>query len=317
MKSSEHVSLSRRQVLQAAVAAGVGATLPLPLAAADAPSLITRAIPSSGERIPVMGIGTNAFRDSNYAELRAVLKRMHELGGRVIDTAAMYGESEGVIGRALAELGLARQMFLATKFNAPGIGNWRPEQISAEDSFERSVTRLKTGVVDLMMIHQLDSVEPLIETLLRYKRSGRVRYVGITTASPEEHPRLIQYLKVYPLDFVQVDYSLGNRAAASTVFPVAVARKIAVMVAVPLGGRRSSLMTDISNRQLPAWAADFDASSWSQFFLKYVVSHPTVTCAIPGSSKLQHLEDNQGAGRGRLPDAATRKKMEAFWDSGA
>ena len=317
MKMSPRVPLTRRQVLQAVVTTGVGATLSLPLAAADAPSLITRAIPSTGERLPVMGIGTNAFRDANFAELRAVLKRMHELGGRVIDTAALYGESEGVIGRALAELGLGKQMFLATKFNAPGIGNWRPEQISAEDSFERSVARLKSGVIDLMMIHQLDSVELIMDTLLKYKRSGRVRYVGITTASPEEHPRLIQYLKTYPLDFVQVDYSLGNRDAASSVFPVAVARKIAVMVAVPLGGRRSSLLTGVSSRQLPAWAADFDAASWSQFFLKYVVSHPAVTCAIPGSAKLPHLEDNQAAGRGRLPDAATRRKMEEFWDSGA
>jgi aryl-alcohol dehydrogenase-like predicted oxidoreductase len=317
MNSFSHKRLTRRNALQATAAVGVSATLLRPLAAAAPLPLITRAIPSTGEKIPVMGIGTNAFRDANFEELRAVVKRMHELGGTVIDTAAMYGQSEGVIGKALAELGLGTKMFLATKFNAPGMGMGPPaiEQLSAPASFERSMERLKR--IDLMMIHQLSSVEPLMSTLLDYKKAGRVRYIGITTAQPQGHAQLVEYMKKYPVDFVQVDYSLANREAASSVFPIAAERKIAIMVAVPLGGRRGSLFSEVTNRQLPAWAADFDASSWAQFFLKYVVSHPTVTCAIPGSTKVTHTEDNQAAGHGRLPTAAQRKRMEDFWDSKA
>jgi aryl-alcohol dehydrogenase-like predicted oxidoreductase len=314
--------LSRRSALQVAAAAGVAAALSRALEAATPLPLITKAIPATGEKLPVMGIGTNSFRNANYDQLRAVLKRMNELGGTVIDTAAMYGESEGVIGKALAELGLGSKMFLATKFNAPGMGMGPPragmppmEQISAPASFERSMERLKR--IDLMMIHQLSSVEPLMPTLLDYKKAGRVRYIGITTAQPQGHAQLVEYMKEYPVDFVQVDYSLANRDAASTVFPLAAERKIAVMVAVPLGGRHGSLISETANRQLPAWAADFDASSWSQLFLKYVVSHPTVTCAIPGSTKLTHTEDNQAAGHGRLPTAAQRRKMEEFWDGKA
>ena len=330
---------SRRTALQATASAGVAATLLRPLMAAAPLPLITKTIPSTGEKLPVMGIGTNSFRDANYDELRAVLKRMNAMGGTVIDTAAMYGESEGVIGKALAELGLGNKMFLATKFNAPGMGMGPPpgappggpvaggpggpprggfpplEQISAPASFERSMGRLKR--IDLLMIHQLSSVQPLMATLINYKRAGRVRYIGITTAQPQGHAQLVEYMKQYPVDFVQVDYSLANRDAARTVFPIAAERKIAVMVAVPLGGRRGSLISEAAGRPLPAWAADFDASSWSQFFLKYVVSHPAVTCAIPGSTKLSHTEDNQGAGHGRLPNAAQRKQMEEFWDSKA
>lgn len=150
--------------------------------------------------------------------------------------------------------------------------------------------------------------------LQRLKKAGKVRYIGITTVSQDQHPQLIQYMRRFPIDFIQVDYSLGNRAAAQTVFPVALERRIAVMVAVPLGGRGGSLLSETAGRELPSWAADIDVSSWSQFLLKYVISHPVVTCAIPGSSKLEHLEDNQKAGRGRIADAAMRKRMESFWD---
>ena len=164
------------------------------------------------------------------------------------------------------------------------------------------------------MAHFLDSVEPLMPLMLQLKKAAKTRYIGITTVNEQEHPRLIQYMRKYPIDFVQVDYSLGNREAASSVFPVAIERKIAVMIAVPLGGRRGSLLEQASGHELPPWAADIDVSSWSQLFLKFVISHPAVTCAIPGSSKVQHLEDNQIAGRGRVPDAAFRQRIEQYWD---
>jgi aryl-alcohol dehydrogenase-like predicted oxidoreductase len=324
--------ISRRTLIETGLLAGAGAALAPWAGAADQSNLplIKKKIPSTGEEIPVMGIGTNAFRGTNYEPLRDILKRMHELKGSVIDTAALYGDSEAVIGKALTELGIRKQMFIATKFNAEGVqmpgpppgaappAGPRPmDTVYGEASFERSLTALQTDRIDLMQAHFISSVEPLMPLLQKLKKDGKIRYIGITTISVEQHPQLIEYMRKYPIDFIQVDYSLGNREAAETVFPVAHERKIAVMIAVPLGGRRGSLMNQTAGRQLPSWAADIDVTSWSQFLLKYVISHPAVTCAIPGSSQLEHLEDNQMAGRGRIPDAAMRKRMEAFWDNKA
>jgi aryl-alcohol dehydrogenase-like predicted oxidoreductase len=316
---------SRRAVLEGGLLAGLGMLLPMGsrAAAADAGAaapqarlpVISKVIPSTGERIPVVGIGTNQFREDNYAELRAVLQRMHQLGGSIIDTAAGYGESEAVIGQALAQLGIRKRMFISTKFNAEGAAGHRGDNLYGQASFERSLQRLRTDRVDVMFAHQLASVDPLMPLLQQLKKAGKARYVGITTAQVREHPELIDKMRHYPMDFVQVDYSLGNRDAAATVFPLALQRKIAIMVDVPLGGRRRSLLQDVGDRPLPPWAADIDVTSWGQFFLKYVISHPAVTCAIPGTTKVEHLVDNQLAGRGRLPDAAMRKRMEEYWDS--
>ncbi len=319
MDMSSGALLSRRTLLEMGLLGGAGAALSRWAVAAEEPQLpvIQKPIPSTGELIPAMGIGTNAFRAANYAQLRDLLRRMHELGGSVIDTAAMYGDSEAVIGKALIELGIRKQMFIATKFNAEGAaGSWRSsDKVGGEASFERSLLRLQTEHIDLMQAHFIDSVEPLMPLLQRLKKSGKVRYIGITTVSPDQHPQLIEYMRRFPVDFIQIDYSLGNREAAQTVLPLALERRIAVMVAVPLGGRGGSLLSETAGRELPSWAADIDVSSWSQFLLKYVISHPAVTCAIPGSSKLEHLEDNQKAGRGRIADAAQRARMESFWDN--
>lgn len=327
MSGIRYAQWSRRAVLEGGLLAGLGTLLPRGSGAADANAdaaaqarlpVITRAIPSTGERIPVMGIGTNQFREDNYAELRAVLQRMHELGGTVIDTAAGYGESEAVIGHVLADLGIRKQMFIATKFNAEGAqGHQGPprDNVYGQASFDRSLQRLQTNRVDVMFAHHLPSVDPLMPLLQELKKAGKARYVGITTADVREHPELVDKMRQYPMDFVQVDYSLGNRDAAATVFPLALERKIAIMVDVPLGGRRRSLLQDVGDRPLPPWAAAIDVMSWGQFFLKYVISHPAVTCAIPGTTKVEHLIDNQLAGHGRLPDAAMRKKMEEYWDS--
>jgi aryl-alcohol dehydrogenase-like predicted oxidoreductase len=315
--------ISRRTMIETGLLVGAGAALASLATAAEQSNLpvIKRKIPSTGEEIPVMGIGTNAFRSANYAQLRDVLKRMQELNGSVIDTAAMYGDSEAVIGNALTELGIRKQMFIATKFNAENATRSGPpppmESAYGEASFERSLERLKTDRIDLMQAHFLSSVEPLMPLLQKLKKDGKIRYIGITTVSVQEHPQLIEYMRKYPIDFIQIDYSLENREAAETVFPVARERKIAVMVAVPLGGRRGSLLSQTVGRQLPSWAADIDVTSWSQFLLKYVVSHPTVTCAIPGSSQLEHLEENQMAGRGRIADATMHKRMEVLWDNKA
>jgi aryl-alcohol dehydrogenase-like predicted oxidoreductase len=298
---------SRRQVIEAGLLTALAAALPPALRAAEGKApLIMKSIPSSGQTIPVIGVGTNHFGRTPFEDVRSILKRMYELGGTVIDTAAGYGESEVQIGKALGELGLTQKMFIATKLSAPGAMG-----PGGTESFERSVQRLQK--VDLLFVHHIDSVESMMPLVTDLKRQGRVRYVGITSIRSGEYPQLLEYLRKYPMDFVQVNYSLGDRAVEAEILPLAAERKIAVMAAVPLGGGRNLLIKQVGDRKLPPWAADFGITSWGQFFLKYVVSHPAITCAIPGSSKLEHLEDNQAAGRGRLPDAATRTKMEQFW----
>jgi len=297
--------------------------------------LISKPIPSSGERLPVVGLGTIWFRDAQYESLRAEIARFSELGGTLLDTAAAYGESEGVIGRAVVELGLRKRLFLATKFDAggpmpmpqpgaaaaaaplpgPPEGIVRPARdgISGLESFERSLVRLKTDQIDLLQVHSLNGTATLLPQMLAWKQAGRIRYLGVTTSSVAQHGELIEVMRSYPLDFIQVDYSLANREAESAVFPEAVKRKVAVLANLPLG--RATLLAKAAQSTLPPWAAEIDVTSWSQFLLKYVVSHPAVTCAIPGSLKLEHLADNQGAARGRLPDAAMRLRMEALWES--
>lgn len=350
--TDESRSLSRREILQTGALAGLGTALPAAfstaMAASSSDALITRAIPSTGERVPVMGIGTNRFGMADYDEVKNVLKRMHEMGGRVIDTAAMYGRSEEVIGKALNELKLTDKMFVATKFNAagasfgpppggaggpppgapaggpPGGAGGQPrggmppmDNVNGIESFERSLQRLQMKKVDLLFAHFIGSVEPLMPTMQELKKTGRARYIGITSVQPSQHPQVMEYMRKYPIDFIQIDYSLGNRAAASDVFPLAQERKIAVMLAVPFGGGRNSLFDAVGTRELPKWASEFGATTWGEFFLKYAISHPAVTCAIPGSTKVKHLEENQRAGQGGLPDAAMRKRMEAFWDQQA
>ncbi len=300
---------SRRIFLRLSLLSGAAALLPLRAPAADDPgALIRKAIPSSGEKLPVVGLGTNQFGRIPYEDVRAILQRMHQLGGTVIDTAALYGDSEVQIGKALLELNLTNSMFIATKLNAPG---GRGDGVGGLASFERSLQRLHK--VDLLFIHFIDSVEAMMPVVTELKKQGRVRYIGITSIHSSEYPQLANFMRKYPIDFLQVDYSLGDRSAEAEILPLAQQRRIAVMAAVPLGGGRNLLLNQVGSRQLPSWAAPLGITTWSQFFLKYVFSHPAVTCAIPGSSKLEHLEDNQAAGHGRLPDSETRTKMEQLW----
>ncbi len=300
---------SRRELVQAGLATSLLASLPATVLGQAADNVVTRPIPSSGEPVPVIGVGTNQFGRTDYNAVKAVLERMHALGGRVIDTAAGYGGSEAAIGRALGELNLREEMFIATKFNAEG-----GRGIGGLPSFEQSLERLQVDRVDLMFIHNINSVEPLISTLIQLKESGRARYIGITTVSRQQHPQMMQYMREYPLDWIQIDYSLGNRAAETDVFPLAIERKIAVMLAVPFRAQGGSMFARVAGRELPDWARELGADSWAQVFLKYAVSHPAVTCAIPGTDDVEHADENTRAGRGRLPDAALRAEIERFWD---
>ena len=316
MTKRGNFNVSRREFIEAGVAASIGTLLTRPLPAAEPAALslplITKAIPSTAERIAAIGIGTDSFRDKLRDEIRAELKRMSELGGSVIDTAAAYGDSEALIGQALESLGTRDKMFIATKL--VGSESSGRSGMTGADSFARSLERLKTPRVDLLQVHNLNGVAVLIPLMQEWKKAGRIRYVGVTTSRVSQHAEIIDVMRNYPLDFIQVDYSIANREAAEAIFPLALERKLAVLANLPFG--RSSLFRQAADRELPSWAADIDVATWAQYFLKYVISHPAVTCAIPGSTKLSHLVDNQGAGRGRLPDAAMRRKMEEYWDRG-
>jgi diketogulonate reductase-like aldo/keto reductase len=306
-------NVSRRDFLEAGAIASIAHLLPGPLPAAEPAEssrpLITKSIPSSGERIPAIGIGTDSFRDSVRDEIRAELKRMTELGGTVIDTAASYGDSEALIGQALESLGTRERMFIATKLVGSSSSSSTP---AGAASFERSLERLKTSRVDLLQVHNLNGVAVLIPLMQEWKKAGKIRYIGVTTSSISQHAQIVDVMRNYPLDFIQVDYSIANRDAAEAILPLALERKLAVLANLPFG--HSSLLQQAAERELPRWAADIDVTSWGQYLLKYVISHPAVTCAIPGSTKVSHLVDNQAAGRGRLPDAAMRRKMEEYWD---
>jgi aryl-alcohol dehydrogenase-like predicted oxidoreductase len=275
---------------------------------------MTKAIPSTGERLAVVGVGTNNYSPTTpdeRAARREVLVGLTAAGASVIDTAPAYRQSEAVIGELLADIGNRGQAFLATKVSAPD-GNLQ----RGIDMIEESFRRLKTDVIDLLQIHSLNGADVLFPHLNQLKSKGRIRYIGITTSSSSQHDAMVELMKRQPLDFVQVDYSLGNRDSAETVLPVALEKRIGVLVNVPFGGRNSNrnLFSRVAGQELPGWAREIGARSWGQVFLKYVVSHPAVTAAIPGMTTIGHLEDNLDAIRGRMPDAQMRARIEKHWD---
>ncbi len=327
--------VSRRSLLQAGVVGAVAATLQHRLMAAATLPLISKPIPRSGERLPAIGLGTIWYRDADYPALKAVVAQLFARGGTVIDTAAAYGESEGVVGKALQELNLRRRCFLATKFDAghppvapptdaqlrgpgpggvegppPGILRPIPDGIGGTVSFERSLQRLRTDHLDLLQIHNISDAESLLPLMLEWKRAGKLRYVGVSAAAANPD-RLVAVLKAFPLDFVQLDYSLNNRAAESGALQACAEHGAAVLINLPLG--RNGLLRKAQDRPLPEWVQEIDVTSWAQFFLKWVIAQPAVTCAIPGTMNLAHLADDLRAGRGRLPTATERLRMEQDW----
>ena len=314
MKTSPAFHLSRRTAVCGALAMGANTLLSRPVVAAAGPALplITKTIPSSGEKLPAVGLGTDKFALTEREAIIAEIRQMQQLGGTVIDTAAAYGDAESLVGEALAAS--HSRMFIATKLTLSGRG-FRGNGLGGQESFDRSLMRLRTTKVDLLQVHNLDGVDALLPQMQKWKQDGKIRYVGITTSRVAQHEEMIGYLRKYPLDFVQVDYSLDNRDAAKVLLPLAQERRVAVLVNIPFGF--GAVLRQAQTKKLPAWAADIDVTTWGQFLLKYVISHPAVTCAIPGSTQVAHLTDNQGAARGRLPDESTRRRMEQYWDSGA
>ena len=303
---------TRRSMIQHTLAASAALSVMARSAqSAESLPLITKAIPSSGERLPVIGLGTNAYGVSDPAEIAArkeVLENFPKLGARVVDTARGYGDSEVVIGRLVSEIGNRDQLFIATKTLIRG----EPKPGNAE--LDEALARLQTNRIDLMQIHNFNALDGLFPLLKEWKQAGKVRYIGVTTSTDDQYPQMINALKTLPLDFIQVDYSIENRSAGDEILPLAQDKGVAVLGNVPLGGRRGSLLTKVSGKPLPEWASEIDVTSWPQLLLKYNVSHPAITAVIPGTTKLSHLRDNQLAARGRLPDAAMRKRIEEYWE---
>jgi aryl-alcohol dehydrogenase-like predicted oxidoreductase len=258
-----------------------------------------------------VGVGTNRYGVGDDVELRAPLRdslrRFHELGGTVIDTAPQYRSSEAVLGDLIEDLGIGDDIFLATKTD-------QQNRADNEARLDRSVGLLGFSTIDLMQCHNLIGWETAIPQMQQWKTAGRTRYVGITTSRENQYELMEEIMKSQQLDFIQINYSLADqRDAAERLLPLAADRGMAVMINRPFGG--GNVFEKLSKTTLPDWAADFDAASWGQFLLKYVLSHPAVTCAIPGMTKVRHVEDNLSAGSGRMPTAVQRKQQEAFFDA--
>jgi diketogulonate reductase-like aldo/keto reductase len=271
------------------------------------PSLLARRIPSSDETIPAIGLGTwRAFdvgtAPGERAPLAAVLRRFVELGGRVVDSSPMYGAAESVVGDLTDALGVGEKLFLATKV-------WTSGRQAGVTQMEQSLRRLRARRLDLMQIHNLLDWRTHLRTLRDDKQAGRIRYLGVTHYTAGAYDELERVLRSEPLDFVQVNYSLGEREAERRILPVAHERGIAVLVNRPFS--EGGLFRRVGARPLPPWAAEIGCESWAQLFLKWVLAHPTVTCVIPATSRPQHLVDNMKAGRGGLPDAAMRERIAA------
>ena len=305
---------TRRKVLESSFALAAGAAVfgPAQVFAQGIPGLLTKPIPSSGERVPLIGIGTArrydvAVTEADMAPLREVIANMPRLGCTMIDTAPSYGSAEAVLGNLMRELGNADQMFIATKVA-------REDAAGAREEIEQSFRTLGVDTIDLLQLHNMVGVTEVLPLLRDLKAEGRIRYYGVTTSFSNRYEQMEQVLTSEELDFIQVDYAIDNRASGERIIPMAADRGVAVQINVPLG--RGSIFEVFANQAIPGWAAELGISTWAQFALKYVVSHPHVTCAIPGTARLDYLEDNMQASMGVLPDAATRQRMAEMMDSG-
>jgi diketogulonate reductase-like aldo/keto reductase len=273
--------------------------------------VMTKPIPSTGEPLPVIGVGTWQTFDvgadsAARAPLREVLKLMTQAGRGVVDSSAMYGSSESVAGDLMAELGLRDRLFVATKV-------WTSGRAEGVRQMETSFKRLRVERMDLMQVHNLVDVATHTETLRDWKARKRVRYIGITHYTSSAYAEVERLLKTGQYDFLQINYSLGERESDRRLLPLARERKIAVIANRPFA--EGALFRQVKGKALPPWAAELGIASWAQYFLKWIVSHPAVTCAIPGTGKPEHMRDNLGAGYGPLPDEKTRKRMAEYFDA--
>ncbi len=267
--------------------------------------MLTRVIPSSGEKLTVIGLGTwNVFdvdlNPDNEKQLGDVLSLFVKLSGSVIDSSPMYGRAEEVVGILASKLGLRDKLFLATKV-------WTRGKEAGIESMERSMSRLRTKRIDLMQVHNLVDDSTQLATMLDWKQQGRFRYIGVTHYNASAFDKVEKVLRSEKLDFLQINYSIMEREAEKRILPLAQDRGVAVIINRPFGG--GDLFSRVRSKPLPDWAAELDCRSWAQFFLKWIIAHAAVTCAIPATSNLGHLKDNIRAGTGRLPDAKMRQQM--------
>lgn len=298
--------LSRRNLLLAAGAAGIAAT-----GAEAAPdAVLCKPIPSTGELIPIIGLGSarryeDAQTEADMAPLRDTFRRFRQLGGVAVDTAPSYGNAEAIMGGIMADLGIRRGLFVCTK-----VGVDTPEQGRAQ--IEQSFRNLRTDRIDLLAVHNLRDITNQLAILRELKQAGRIRYVGATTSFDRQYEAFEAMMRRESLDSIQIDYALDNRNAAERIIPLAAERGMAVFINLPFG--RGSVFRATQGRALPDWAAEIDCTTWAQVMLKYLVSHPAVTCAVPGMAQARYVDDNLRAAQGRLPDAALRRRMEQYLD---
>ena len=267
--------------------------------------IATREIPASGEQLPVVGLGTwQTFdvgeNESEREPLREVLKNLLEKGGKVVDSSPMYGRSEKVVGDLSAELNINSKLFIATKV-------WTTGKENGIEQMNESFRRLKRSRIDLMQIHNLTDWQTQLASLYKWKEEGKIRYIGLTHYSDSAHERIGDIIRKEEIDFIQVNYNLLDTHAEDSLFPLAIEKKVAVLINRPFG--EGVLFRRVKGKLLPEWAKEYDCNSWAQFFLKFILSHPAVTCVIPGTSKPHHMIDNLGAGLGRFPEKNHRRQM--------
>ncbi len=307
------MTLTRRDWLRLTTGGGAALALtPDLLASLAHQEVIARAIPATGEMLPVVGLGSAATfsrvaRSEDVSAIRDVLQTFVDNGGTVFDTAPGYGASEQVAGDVANELGIQNQIFWATKVNVAGRGGRSADPAAARAQIQRSFDRFQQPVIDLIQVHNLGDPPTQIGILKEEKAAGRVRYIGITSTSERRYPDLAAVMRNEPIDFIGVDYAVDNRASAEEILPLAQELNIGVLVYAPFG--RTRLWSRVSGREVPEWAGEFDAHSWAQFFLKFTVAHPAVTVVTPATSRPEHMVDNLGGGMGRLPDESQLERM--------
>lgn len=301
--------MDRRNALQAlAVAAGIS-QMPIQAQGAltSAAKIDSRKIPSTGELLPIIGLGTwqtfDVGREATVrAPLEAVLREFAALGGKLIDSSPMYGRSEDVAGDLIAGLGLRQQLFIATKV-------WTSGKDAGIAQMEDSMKKLRAKPVELLQVHNLLDVDAHLSTLAEWKRQKRVRYIGVTHYTSSAYAEVAKVIRAHAVDFLQINYSVAERAAEEKLLPLAQERGIAVIVNRPFAG--GELLRRLRGKPVPAWAAEINCTSWAQLLLKFVISHPAVTSAIPATSRVGHLRDNMAAGLGRMPDEKMRARITA------
>ncbi|MFP4597157.1 MAG: aldo/keto reductase [Persicimonas sp.] len=308
----DDLRISRRAALKA-LGAGFATAALFPFGvAASTDGLITRAIPSSGQKLPVIGMGTwrtfNVGADKKLRDQRTkVLEAFFKGGGRVIDSSPMYGSAQDVVGYGLDKLGAEDKVFAADKV-------WTRDGDKTRDQTAESREKWGIARLDLMQVHNLLAWREHLETLQEMKEKGEIRYVGITTSHGRRHDDFVKIMESHDLDFVQFTYNILNRRAEDRLLPLAGERDIAVLINRPFGG--GSVVDRFKGKEpLPEWAGEIDCENWPQFLLKFIVSHPSVTCAIPATTKVEHMRENMGAARGRLPGVRMRKRMLSYVQS--